>query len=85
MSQGDTWKENRNIMVKTLGRLGLGRSSLEEMVWREVEKFCQHLEEKNEEPEQVVELFNLPVVGMLWELTTGESLDYENIKLKEFR
>jgi hypothetical protein len=85
MSQGDTWKENRNFMVKTLGRLGLGRSSLEEMVLREVENFCQYLEEKNEEPQQVVELFNLPVLGTLWEVTTGESVDYENIRLKEFR
>ena len=72
-------------MVKTLNKLGLGRSSLEEMVAGEVERFCQHLENREGTPEQVVDLFNLPVLGMLWELTTGEHVQYEDIKLRQFR
>jgi len=83
-SQGSTWKEQRNFMVKTLNKLGLGRSSLEEMVAGEVERFCQHLENREGTPEQVVDLFNLPVLGMLWELTTGEHVQYEDIKLRQF-
>ena len=76
-------------MIKTLSKLGLGKSRLEDTILDEVEKFCHHLKEKQENPVEVVGLFNLPVLAILWKLTTGENVDYDDDttlkKLKTFR
>ena len=82
-SQGEVWKEQRNFMVKTLNTLGLRNSSLEDM--EEVEKFCQCLEAKRDNPVQVVGLFNLPVLSVLWKMTTGDNVDYYDKKLQALR
>ena len=84
-SQGEVWKEQRNFMVKTLNTLGLRNSSLEDMVMEEVEKFCQFLDAKRGSPVQVVRLFNLPVLSVLWKMTTGDNVDYYDKKLQALR
>jgi hypothetical protein len=40
LSQRETLKQQRRFTVKTLGDFGFGKSSMEELVWEEVEKFC---------------------------------------------
>ena len=70
-SQGDTWKEQRTFMVKTFNTLGLRNSSLETLAMEEVEKFCHCLGESEGEPFQVVGLFKLSVITILWKMTTG--------------
>ena len=84
-SQGPIWIEQRNFMVKTLNTLGLKKSSLEQTVVEEVERFCHFLEEKHEKPVEIVGLFNIPVLSNLWKMTAGEDVDYNGTKLQAFR
>ena len=72
-------------MVKTLNTLGLRNSSLEEMVLEKLEQFCDCLVEKHEKPVQIVGLFNLPVLSVLWKMTTGENVDFDDKQLQELR
>ena len=84
-SQGTIWSEQRTFMVKTLNTLGLKKSSLEQTVVEEVERFCHFLEEKHEKPVEIVGLFNIPVLSNLWKMTAGEDVDYNGTKLQAFR
>eukprot|EP00092_Neocalanus_flemingeri_P026680 GFUD01028927.1.p1 GENE.GFUD01028927.1~~GFUD01028927.1.p1 ORF type:complete len:507 (+),score=66.69 GFUD01028927.1:38-1558(+) len=83
LSQGNTWKEQRQFMVKTFSTLGLRNSRLEEIIFKDVENLCHCLREKNENPLQVVGLFNM--FSILWNLTTGENTDYDDTKLQSLR
>ena len=82
LSQGETWKEQRTFMVKTLNTLGLRGSSLEKMVMEEVGKSCDCLGENDGQPVQVVDLFKLSVINILWKMTTGENVNNNDTKLR---
>ena len=69
-------------MIKTLNILGLKNSSLEDMVFEEVERFCQFLKNKKGTPAEVVGLFNLSVLSILWKMITGENVDFQDSKLQ---
>ena len=69
-------------MVKTLNTLGLRDSSLENMVMEEVGKICDCLEETEGQPVQVVGLFKLSVINILWKMTTGENVNNNDTKLR---
>ena len=85
LSQGETWKQQRRFTVKTLGEFGFGKSSMEEMVWEEAERFCDHLSSRLQEPVQVCGLFNISILNILWRMTTGDTFAYDDVKIKQFR
>jgi len=81
-SQGEIWKEQRNFMIKTLNILGLKNSSLEDIVLGKVESFCQFLKSKNGNSVEIAGLFDLSVLSILWKMTTGENIDFQDSKLQ---
>ena len=72
-------------MIKTLNILGLKNSSLEDMVFEEVDSFCQFLKNKKGNSVEVVGLFNLSVLSILWKMITGENVDFQDSKLQALR
>ena len=80
-SQGDLWKTQKTFLVKTLNSFGVTNSKFEDTIMEEVDTFCHFLGEKKGGPVQGVGLFNLPVMSLLWEMTTGEKLQYDDEKL----
>ena len=85
LSQGETWKQQRRFTVKTLGDFGFGKSSMEELVWEEAEKFCESLSSRVEKPVQVSGLFNISMLNILWRITTGDTFAYDDHRIKQFR
>ena len=85
LSQGETWKQQRRFTVKTLGDFGFGKSSVEELVWEEAEKFCESLSSRVEKPVQVSGLFNISMLNILWRITTGDTFAYDDHRIKQFR
>ena len=77
-SQGDLWKTQKTFLVKTLNSFGVTNSNFEDTIMGEVDTFCHFLGEKKGGPVQGVGLFNLPVMSLLWEMTTGEKLQYDD-------
>ena len=71
--------------MKTLGEFGFGKSTMEDLVWEEVEKFCEFLSRRLDKPVQVCGLFNITMLNILWRITTGESFAYDDEKIKKFR
>ena len=84
-SQGETWKEQRRFTVKTLGEFGFGKSSMEELVWEETEKFWEYLSSQLKKPLQVSGLFNISMLNILWRMTTGDTFDYGDKRIRLFR
>ena len=85
LSQGETWKQQRRFTVKALGDFGFGKSSMEQLVWEEAEKFCDSLKSRLETPVQVSGLFNISMLNILWRITTGDTFAYEDERIKQFR
>ena len=85
LSQGDTWKQQRKFTVKNLGDFGFGKSTMEELVWEETEKFCDSLIERLGTPVQISGLFNISMLNILWRITTGDTFDYKDKKIMQFR
>ena len=72
-------------MIKTLNILGLKNSSLEDIVLEKVESFCQFLKSKKGNSVQIAGLFDLSVLSILWKMTTGENIDFQDSKLQALR
>ena len=85
LSQGETWKQQRRFTVKTLGDFGFGKSSMDQFVWEEAEKFCDSLSSRLEKPVQISGLFNISMLNILWRITTGDTFAYEDERIKQFR
>jgi len=84
-SQGDTWKQQRRFTVKTLGNFGFGKSSMEDLVWQELENFCEFLSKSLDKPVQVQGLFNISMLNVLWKILTGDTFAYNDEKIKRIR
>ena len=80
LSQGPRWKEQRSLLVKTLNLLGL--RSCENMITEEVERFCEHLGEKKGNMVQVADLLKNTATNVLWKMTTGKSIKYDDPTFK---
>jgi len=80
-SQGEIWREQRKFTVRTLREFGFGRGSMEDLVQDEFSKFSDHLDTYKGEYIEISGLFNLPVINVLWEITTGEIFSYQDPKM----
>ena len=60
--------------------LGLGKSSMEDLISDEVKEMLQDLKDRLKESEQVdiLQVFNLPIINSLWKIITGKRLDMKN-------
>ncbi len=63
--------------------MGFGKTGMEEIVMEEIEELCKTIDN---EPGMYVNMnrkFNIPVLGALWQLMTGEQLKHDDPKLLE--
>ena len=54
MSQGPHWKEQRRFMLRNLRDQGFGKTSMEDSLLEEVEKFCNALRKQEGETVNLV-------------------------------
>ena len=52
------------------------------MITEEVERFCEHLGEKKGDMVQVADLFKNTATNVLWKMTTGKSIEYDDPTFK---
>ena len=83
-SQGPTWESQRKMALRILYEFGFGRSTSEEVVASEVSRFLQFLQKNHEnEPVHLKDMFNLPILNVLWLFAAGTQYDYDNPRLQE--
>ena len=80
LSSGKNWQEQRRFALRNLKDLGLGKSSMEDLISDEVKEMLQDLKDRLKESEQVdiLQVFNLPIINSLWKIITGKRLDMKN-------
>ena len=83
LSQGDTWKQQRRFTVNTPGNFGLGKSSMEDLLWQEAENFCEFISKRLVKPVQVQGLFNISMLNVLWKILTGDTFAYDDVPVSE--
>ena len=84
-SQGELWRAQKAFLTKTLSTFNMRNLSSEDLVMEEVERFFDLPGQKKARLVQGVGLFNLPVMSMLWKMTTEENLQYQDEKLDTIR
>ena len=80
-SQGELWRAQKAFLTKTLSTFNMRNLSSEDLVMEEVERFFDLPGQEKARLVQGVGLFNLPVMSMLWKMTTEENLQYQDEKL----
>lgn len=83
ISNGDSWKEMRKFIHKTLTRNGFGRTRALEMIHEiEILNFFDHLDKlRASNPGQVINmqgLFNVSTFNILWRMMAGSRFSYNN-------
>lgn len=83
---GPLWTEQRNFVVRHLRSLGFGRHTTEAMVLQEASQINDRLTKFAEDstPLQFGPVFAPAVVSVLWNLATGNSLEYNDSRLLHF-
>ena len=66
--------------MKTLNLVGM--RNCESMITEEVERFCEYLGEKKGNLVQVADLFKNTATNVLWRMTTGKSIEYDDPTFK---
>nr|CAD7392258.1 unnamed protein product [Timema cristinae] len=78
-SDGNTWIKQRRFTVRHLREFGIGKKSMEGIIYEEVENLMKDL--KKTKTIQVGGYFNIPVVNVLWAVVAGKRFDHND---KEF-
>jgi len=69
---GVVWKENRRFVLHHLRDLGMGRSSIEQLIVEEVDMFIKYIEDKHlNTPTDIGSVINLCVVNVIFKLSAN--------------
>ncbi len=81
-SSGQTWTEQRRFATRCLKDLGLGKSTMEDLVAEEVDAVCRELEKEEGKYIQLRGRFHIPILTAIWRVLTNEKLDHDDPRLK---
>ncbi|XP_037072334.1 methyl farnesoate epoxidase-like [Pollicipes pollicipes] len=73
LNEGPSWLAQRRFALHHLRDLGLGRTSLEVIVQREIDTMVTRIDTLGSQPLKVNGLFNVHIVNVLWEIVTGKT------------
>ena len=74
LSNGPLWHEQRRFAMRQLRDLGVGKSSIESHIHREVELFCQVLKETNGKSIDPMVHINFATTNIIWAIVSGKYL-----------
>lgn len=80
-NDGPSWKRHRRFALQHLRDLGMGRSSLETIVHREVADLMQRLHSTGGQPVSVDHFFNVNVLNVPWEIVAGNRFQPDDPRL----
>lgn len=85
-TEGESWSEQRQFLVRTLVKHGLGsKTTLESLILTEVDEVLNWItkEMKVHEKVSVVDIFRIAANNTLLTIVTGERLSLENVKVSQ--
>ena len=80
-SESEEWKEQRRFALKKLKDFGIGKSSMETLIQKEIEDFAQSLKQDCGRVIDMSHRFNLSVINGLWTIMTGKRLPLDDPEL----
>ncbi len=83
LNHGKHWQEQRRFMLSTLRDFGFGKSDMEGLINEEFKFFMEHLDTHMDKVELVQNLFNIPILNILWQIIAGTRYHYYDPNLKE--
>ena len=81
--QGKYWADTRRFTLRALRDFGFGKSSMEDTILDEVDKFCDELSKFKSESINLNQKINISILNALWALMVGEKLMLNDPKLNE--
>ena len=85
INNGQEWQEQRKFMLSTLKHFGIGKTNIEGLINEEVAYFCQYIEEVlisqmecPEETNKPLNMFQIPIINILWKIVAGEHYNYDD-------
>eukprot|EP00093_Oithona_nana_P007338 07338.XXX_25634_23310_1 [CDS] Oithona nana genome sequencing. len=81
-SSGSEWMEQRRFTMRQLKDMGFGKSSMEDLIIREIEDLCALLRKDVGQEMSVNLKLNLSIVNALWVLLAGDRFELEDPKLQ---
>ena len=69
------WKAQRRYVLKTLKDFGFGRKGLEGVLVEEADRMGEYFREKDGQPTLVVNLFNVAILNVLWQIVANHRKD----------
>ena len=82
LSHGKAWAEQRRFTLKVLRDFGFGKSSMEDTVVEEVDKFCKQIKKSTGNAVNPGLIMNISILNTLWGMITGEKLPLDDPKLR---
>ncbi|CAB4068251.1 unnamed protein product [Lepeophtheirus salmonis] len=84
-NEGASWQTQRRFSLMKLKNLGFGRKSLESTVYEEVSYLFDIIEKEIEPTGDILvkELFNFPVINVIWQVIASMRCDYNNAQERE--
>jgi len=79
-NDGESWKNQRRFILKTLKDFGFGKKSLEGVLVEEADKMGEFFREKNGKPILVQNLFNVAILNVLWVIVANHRYDLSDPK-----
>ena len=65
------WKAQRRYVLKTLKDFGFGKKGLEGVLVEEADRMGEYFREKDGQPTLVVNLFNVAILNVLWQIVAN--------------
>ena len=67
----EDWKAQRRYVLKTLKDFGFGKKGLEGTLVEEADRMGDYFREKDGQPTLVVNLFNVAILNVLWQIVAN--------------
>ncbi|KAF2353958.1 Cytochrome P450 [Trinorchestia longiramus] len=78
-TDGDIWERNRSFLLTCLGKLGMGKTALENCIQTEATMLIGHLEKSCvNKPVLLEAIINLAAGNIIWQMTASKRYDSED-------
>jgi cytochrome P450 len=81
-TRGKAWTDQRRFTLKVLKDFGFGKSSMEDTLVEEVDKFCKQIKKSIGIAVNPGLKMNISILNALWGMITGEKLPLDDPKLQ---
>jgi len=85
-NSGESWRETRRFVARTLKDMGFGKNTSEALVMEETSAFIAAIKKMADANDGVIDverLFNKAALNVVWHLSAGERFDYDDAKMEK--